>query len=459
MSGDPSGAKARGSEPAALIPRQRALTSLVRKSISAAVWIYCGATFVATMNVLPVLFPSAPASNLGAGDPRLRLIFAGLYAGLGILVLGHIRGILFLIRRNLAVLALILLAVGSAGWSPDPSLTLRRGVALALTSMFGWFLAARYSRLEILRLLSGWIGGVLLASLFVGIVRPEYGIADDINAGAWQGVFTHKNELGRAAAFGAMLFLVQWQVESRRRWLAVMGLSLSLVLLLLSRSATSMIVVGTVALFFPLITAYRWRLQSRIPIVAMACLMTAGAAMLVLANLDILLPAIGRDTTLTGRTALWAAVFQEGQLHPWKGVGYSAFWIDWSDRVWLVQQAAGWQAEGAHSGYLDVWLELGLAGLALLFIAAFAVFRSGLRLLKLDPRPDAAVPVLGAVFVLLSNFTEGGLLRQNHFEWVVFVLAAAAAVRPIRVPRDPMRQPSVEFSSTSKAHEPAGADW
>ena len=50
-------------------------------------------------------------------------------------------------------------------------------------------------------------------------------------------------------------------------------------------------------------------------------------ALVVVTGSALILEAVGRTTTLTGRTPLWAAVVDAISLRPWLGYGYAIFWV------------------------------------------------------------------------------------------------------------------------------------
>jgi O-antigen ligase len=74
------------------------------------------------------------------------------------------------------------------------------------------------------------------------------------------------------------------------------------------------------------------------------------------------LSSMGRDSSLTGRTGLWTII---SGMNPnsMLGAGFEAFWR--GPRVQHLAQTVGFTNE-AHSGYLEVYLNLGWIGLALL---------------------------------------------------------------------------------------------
>jgi len=119
--------------------------------------------------------------------------------------------------------------------------------------------------------------------------------------------------------------------------------------------------------------------------------------------------AVGRDPTLTDRTKIWS-VLLSFHTNPIIGTGYESFWL--GPRLKIIWQSVGLINE-AHNGYLDIYLNLGSIGLALLAGFLIASYR---RICKiLNPSSKIASLSLAIWTVLLFyNVTEaafkGGLL-------------------------------------------------
>ena len=119
--------------------------------------------------------------------------------------------------------------------------------------------------------------------------------------------------------------------------------------------------------------------------------------------------ALGKDSTLTGRTELWADAQYYFSKRPLLGVGYQAFWqIDnpRAVRLWLVNYEAVGAGFNFHNLYFNTAVELGLAGLlaiALLQLSAVA------RLLITLFGPIGPPQILAAgifVYLLAISFVE-----------------------------------------------------
>ena len=140
-----------------------------------------------------------------------------------------------------------------------------------------------------------------------------------------------------------------------------------------------------------------------------------------------LVQAMGRDSTLTGRTELWQ---QLGRMvvDPLFGAGFESFWL--GERLEHLWSIYWWRPRQAHNGYLEVYLTLGLAGLAVLVVAiawgygnVAAAFRAN--------RGAAALCLAFFVVALLYNVTEGAF-KTMHPVWLAFLFAVAVPATPRR---------------------------
>jgi hypothetical protein len=168
----------------------------------------------------------------------------------------------------------------------------------------------------------------MLASFIAGIVAPSFAVMSEIHPGAWMGGWGEKNALGGHAARASFLFaFLAWRdSDHRRAWM--IGLIVALALVLLSRSATSLL--GAL-LGLGVIGAAWWMLKGRRHALALVWAGVAGLGLLVLIYATapgILLGLIGKDETLTGRTDIWIELAAAIEQKPALGYGYLAFWGD-----------------------------------------------------------------------------------------------------------------------------------
>jgi exopolysaccharide production protein ExoQ len=155
-------------------------------------------------------------------------------------------------------------------------------------------------------------------------------------------------------------------------------------------------------------------------------LLVAGAAGVALFALFLdtggsMLQSIGRNSTLTGRTQIWAAVLAQ-RINPVLGTGFESFWMgNRMQSVWSLSQVG---IEEAHNGYLELYLNLGWVGLTLLGVLIVTGYRNALELFRRDPvagRLRAALLTCGVIY----SCTEAGF-RMMSPVWIGFLLAIVA---------------------------------
>jgi O-antigen ligase len=178
---------------------------------------------------------------------------------------------------------------------------------------------------------------------------------------------------------------------------------------------------------------YLLRQRSLLPhATALGIVLAASATLLWIHAADIA-EMLGRDLTLSGRTALWFAVIAFAIQRPLFGYGYAAFWRGMDGDSAYISLALHWDVPHAHNGWLDVGLDLGLLGIVLVG-AYFAVVAARAFRAARERRGGAEVwPLLAVTLVFMANLTESSLLRANNLTWVILVLAGAQAVA-VRVP-------------------------
>jgi len=109
--------------------------------------------FLATGAFQSFLVDPADPKSATDGSTFLQLVWFVVYVCVVFRLIPHYRQVIALVRANRCLFLLVLLAVFSIVWSQDPSLTLRRGVALLATTLIGIDFAIRYSVRDQLRLL------------------------------------------------------------------------------------------------------------------------------------------------------------------------------------------------------------------------------------------------------------------------------------------------------------------
>jgi exopolysaccharide production protein ExoQ len=132
-----------------------------------------------------------------------------------------------------------------------------------------------------------------------------------------------------------------------------------------------------------------------------------------------LIGALGRDSTLTGRTELWGEVLEMG-TNPMLGAGFESFWLgERLEKLWALHW---WKPTQAHNGYLEMYINLGICGLFMLGGLIFTIYRKGRQDLFNDSqRGRMRLGLLAAVIVY--NWTEAAF-RFSHPVFLAFNMIA-----------------------------------
>lgn len=368
---------------------------------------------------------SGSSADAGQGSPVTQVIWLGVYAVT--LAAAFMRWPRFLrvATSDKLLLALVCFVVLSVLWSAVPEVTLQRSVALGVTMLFGAYLAMRFSPGEQLRLLAWALGISAWLSLLIALALPSYGISSDpLYQGDWQGVFSHKNSLGSNMALGSLALSILALTSRRSRWILLPTLAVSLALLWLADSKTALVVFAMLLALWPLYQAMRWRHLLMVPLTITLSLAGAGVLLLLVRNYELLLAALGRNATLTGRTELWDALLDMIQAHPWLGYGYSAFWLGWdgpSAKIWLL---TGSEVPAADNAYLELLLNVGAVGLGLFLLGFLAVFYRAIVYAHRARTSEGLWPLAFLTFLLLYSTMESVFLRQNDMLWILYVATA-----------------------------------
>lgn len=361
------------------------------------------------------------------GEPITQLIFGGLYLIIfGALVLRNRAELFRLLKAETWISVLCIWALLSVGWSVDPGLTLRRSLAITGTSIAGLYLALKLDPRDQLRMMASVIGIGAVCSLVVAMTLPSIGIAHggQWEGGGWQGVYNQKNSLGRMMSFGGLAFGLLAISEHRWRLLRTLLFSLCCALLLMSRSASAVVVTVLVLGLIPLRKLLRLRLRKLLPILILLLPLIGAFAFYAVEYSDELLQSLGRSPSLTGRVPLWHLVLNEIGQRPIFGWGFGAFWSSSEGR--RVSDMVNWDVivPNAHNGFLEIWLGLGLIGLTMMLISLVRALVFSVRFAWAKNDPIYMWPLLVVMFTLFYSITEVSIPSVNSIEWMAYAASA-----------------------------------
>jgi len=345
------------------------------------------------------------------------------------LCLLHYRQLAPVIYGNKAAVALIIFIFLSMAWSIHPDVTIRRSFNYFSTMLTAFYLAARFDVAGTMKILS-WgvaisvVGSFLFVAAFPldAIHQPSSWQVEEQIAGAWRGVFSHKNVFGHAMTVGvfAQLYILI-STKTKTIW-HVLLLCGCVALVILSRSSTAVLITTLYMLGASLAFLLQRARQYFGVGLAMFAVLVATIATIYWIDSDFVFGVIGRDATFSGRTELWALVRGLISERPLLGWGYGAMWVP-SDTITIaISEAVGWGSliPSAHNALLEVTLEMGFAGLAIVIsFVAVSLWRSA-RCLAADQQTLGILALVFFVGVIISGTSEPALAQNQSIEWVVF---------------------------------------
>jgi O-antigen ligase len=347
------------------------------------------------------------------------IIESGVYAVGALLVLTRWRRVAIAARRVWPLVALTLLAAISIAWSDAPMLTVRRSVFLLGSTLIGIYLGERFSMEQLLRWLAQMLCVIIVASVILFCISPASVIDYTAYDGAWKGVTINKNTFGWYMAITvAVLTLVRFR---HFRWLRYVFLLSAAVLLLLSRSATSLVGCLLMVSFIPLWRVVRSGPKTRRLVYALMLVATYAGVYLIWAEQELLFRVLGRDSTFTGRTDLWGLVVSAISRHPILGYGYGAFWSGMKAEVLNIYIASKWLPMGAHNGFLELCLAFGIVGLPLIFYFILRSFRMAKDYMRANESWLSIWPMTYLLMFVFHNLFESHLLETRSLEYLIFV--------------------------------------
>ena len=332
------------------------------------------------------------ATDLAEGSPLDSAVFLALEIA-GIVVLVQ-RRVSFSTVTTLNVAMTVFLAFGliSIVWSDFPYVAFKRWFKVLMHPIMVLVLATEPDPREaLIRLIKRAAYVLVPFSIMLIKYYPETGrgfsewTGDAFNVG----VTSNKNALGYLCFLLTLFFAWQFLVTLRRprgperkRELLLCGAFLYMLgwLLVMANSATALmaLVVGASIIIF---LGTRLVDRNHVAIYLAAALLFLTCLDTLFGVTDMLITALGREATLTGRMELWEDVLSFN-INPVVGVGFESFWLG-PRAEWLANKH-WWRPNQAHNGYLETYLNLGTLGVILLAAWIFAAFRKASRTLLED---------------------------------------------------------------------------
>ncbi len=316
------------------------------------------------------------------------------------------------------------MAAVSVLWSVDPDATMRRAVAVALTTLGGVVLAARFSWTRLAQVIATAFAVLVIASFALGLFMPSIGRMTDLFPNAWRGPWIEKNTLGGFMALGLAIFGATALLDRKRWWLWSAFAAGAIALVLLSSSKTALAALLLAALALGFVWLARRGPAMGVIMVWVAVVAIGAAVAVILFEPQWIFSLLDKDATLTGRTKIWTAAIRQIHNRPWFGFGYGAVWDNkdpWGPFARITDES-GFPARHAHSSWIEMALYMGLVGAGLWALWFLETWVRALVSIFTTRGAYLAVPVL-AVYALTS-LSESVTLTWNDLRWVLFTALA-----------------------------------
>jgi exopolysaccharide production protein ExoQ len=348
-------------------------------------------------------------------------------------------------RQNGWLMVFLVFCLISVVWSDFPFIAFKRWIKILGHPIMALIILTEPYPLEAVRRVLIRTGYLYIPlSLVLAKYFPQFGRSYDFwtGQGYLQGASMGKNQLGVACmvigiVFVWNLFQAMQMKDRRRKLYEILTSACFLVmtgwLLKKSDSATSLAtaVLGVIAVLVP---GLPFVSKKRIGTYLIVGMIAFAAADSVFGIYGTIVHGLGRNLTLTDRTYIWATVLKIDP-NPVLGVGFESFWLgDRPDQVYsMIPHERG--IGEAHNGYLELYLDLGIVGVAILGILLFKTFRAINRNM---PRRFEFARLRFALFIsiLVYNFTEAAFVSV-HFIYAIFFLIA---IEYNRAPHAPARR-------------------
>lgn len=335
-----------------------------------------------------------------------------------------------LLRKNLPLILFFAYCLLSVMWADFPFVALKRWVkTIGEFVMVLVVLTDRFPEQAIKRFFTRTAFLLIPLSILFIKYYPDKGTT--INVWTYEptfnGVSENKNMLGMLClvsginsvwCFANAFFDLQMKTRMRNMAAHLFLLLMVVWLLKIANSVTSFscfALAGTIVAILS-IKATRNRTVVAHALVGSAILLATFA--LFFDSGGSMVQSLGRNSTLTGRTSIWAAVLSV-HSNPIIGAGFENFWT--GDRMVKVWEKTAVGIQEAHNGYLEVYLNLGFAGIAALAFAIARGYQSILREYRLGWHCGRLRIGLFAAGLIYS-LSEAGF-RQLSVIWIAFMLS------------------------------------
>jgi exopolysaccharide production protein ExoQ len=250
-------------------------------------------------------------------------------------------------------------AVLSLIWSVDIVKTLRAAIDASLLLSLPVLIVQRNGVLKTLHHICLFLCILLSTSFFVSAIGSPYGLMSGVHEGLWRGVFGHKNHFG-VFLFVVFAFVVYAPKECFPYFkLRVLSAAAVLLSAYMCNSSTLYVMLFITVVFVPHNHIPNFAKLPRLLKFGFVPITMVSAVLIWPDLIQVLSSILGKDSSFTGRTTLWAVALQSIESSPFLGFGYGT--SGGVETLGRVQRESGWLiAPSLHNGLITLALDLGL---------------------------------------------------------------------------------------------------
>jgi exopolysaccharide production protein ExoQ len=332
--------------------------------------------------------------------------------------------------RAWPLFAMPFFALSSILWSPYPSEALKQGVYFILTPLFIITIISVLDARRAMRCLmfAGWFTSFMVLAKF-----------SSIDSG---GPYPSKNYVALQMNFMMLLSLAAALNKNELTWIRLAALPfipMGMLFVVAANSATNLVlggvgILGLIALRFLWVDIGRVKnarsLLFLAGIVFVFSILTVALAMPSEDFVGDVLGALGKDTTLSGRIAIWAAGRVVQEQHPLFGTGLSGFWQPDNGAAQSINYY-DFKPYGTiltfHNSYMEVRVHLGYIGWALYVATWIWQGQRAIRNWMVSHDLEASALLMLLLLVFVTTFTESTPWGVFNTPVNIMLLASTAA--------------------------------
>lgn len=366
------------------------------------------------------------------GSPIDRVVFlALLLAGL-IVLLQRAGQVSPLLHTNGPILLFFSYAAFSIVWSDYPFVTFKHWIKGIGDLVMILIILTEQDPVGVLKRLITRVG-FLLVPLSVLLCKYYPALGRTLSR-SWTmdytGVTTQKNQLGEICLILGLGVLWRFRAayrdreDARRvRHLVALGTVFAMAawLLWMSNSMTSTCCLAMTGIVMLLVMRPWFRRRPAMVHPLVLVMVSVSIFALFFDSSGTLVQQLGRQPTLTGRTEIWSDVLSI-PVNRLVGAGYESFWL--GRRLEQMQAMAGFGVNEAHNGYLEMYLNLGWIGIAVLAVLLATGYRYVIREYRREP-DYGSLRLAYFLSAVIASFTEAGF-RMMTLTWFALLLVTTA---------------------------------